>query len=155
MKRFVIFITFILSIALMSCSEDRRNEQEVSEMNDNSFENQQSEDAISSSGDAFERRIQEGDIILLYNESEPAAAKPDEDEVNTVTLPDGKMYEVQKNDDMTLLKIPGKEPMQIIELNDKFYLFDDDNQAYEIKYENNKLYAEATTLTDELLKDHK
>jgi hypothetical protein len=162
MKILLLCNALILSIALISCSERSEDAQEINK-EDNAVEERESINnkytgttgTNSSSGNEFEKRIQEGEIILLYNDTESAAFRSAEDEVNTITLPDGKMYEVEKDDDVTLLNIPGKGKMEVINLNDTFYLFDEQNQAYEVKYINNKLFAEATSLTDVLLERKK
>jgi hypothetical protein len=68
-----------------------------------------------------------------------------------IQLPDGKLHQVEMEGDKTWINVPEKGKMQVIRLNGKVYLFDDDNQAYEVKVINNELAAEATDLTDVLL----
>jgi len=102
---------------------------------------------------AFERKIQEGEVILIYKKSGPAGIISDENQYTKLTLPDGKEYRARKDNDKTLLNIPGKGEMQIINLNDNFYVFNDDNQAFLVKYDKNRLFAELTNLSDELLKN--
>ncbi len=68
-----------------------------------------------------------------------------------ITLPDGKLYQIEKNGDKTIIDIPGKGKMEAIKLDKKIYLFDSDNQGYEVKFENEKLFAEKTDMTKILL----
>ncbi len=156
MKRLFLSLVIILSITLISCS-DKKDSAETSKVENNSpVQNGETSNEINASlrndETAFERKIQEGKIILLYSTDETAALRIDKDKATIVKLPDGKEYPAKKDDDNIILNVPGIGEMQIINLNDKFYLFDDNNQAFEVKYTDNKLYAEATVLTDELLK---
>jgi len=66
-------------------------------------------------------------------------------------LPDGNIYQVKQDGDKVFMNIPEKGEMEIIKLSGKYYLFDEDNQAYEVKLMNKELIAEATDLTDLLL----
>ncbi len=157
MKRLLLGFAFILSITLISCS-DKKDNAETSKVGNNTVVqngemSNKSSASLRSDETTFERKIQEGKIILLYSTDETAALRYDKNIATTITLPDGKEYQAKKDDDNILLNVPGKGEMQIINLNDKFYLFDNRNQAYEVKFNDNRLYAEATSLKKELLKN--
>lgn len=166
MKKLLLFGTVILSLTLIGCSQKGDNEEA------NNMENVSTETTdlkspsrgigVVKEGVGLERaettfmeRIQEGKIILLTRQSDQEAFELGGSEISAMTLPDGKLHQVIKDGDDTIINVPGKGELQIIKLNDKFYLFDDDDQAYEVKYKNDMLYAEVTELTDVLLASDK
>jgi hypothetical protein len=162
MKKLLLFGTVFLSLTLIGCSQKEGDKEE------NDMENISTETTglkspsrgigVEKEGAGLERaettfmeRIQEGKIILLTKKSDQDAFELGGSEISAMTLPDGKLHQVIKDGDDTIINVPGKGELQIIKLNDKFYLFDDNDQAYEVKFKNNMLYAEATSLTDVLL----
>jgi hypothetical protein len=154
---------FILSIAFLSCSDKDKNENELGTTKEGlvektdakspaQTEKQKKQIEVAKADAAFEAKVQKGDVVLLTINGEPEAFKFDGgSKITAMKLPDGNLYQVKEDGDRTMINVPGKGEMGIIMLNDKFYLFDDDNQAYEVKFSNKQLFAEKTELTDVLL----
>ena len=159
MKKLLLFGTVILSLILISCSQEEGDNEgagNTTEMTDpktpvHKIEAVEKNAGFEKAETTFMERIQKGEIIILTNEGEEEVFEFRGNEISAMTLPDGKLHQVTKDGDNTLINIPGSGELQIIKLNDKFYLFDDNDQAYEVKFKNNMLYAEATSLTDVLL----
>ncbi len=163
MKKLCLIAFFIFSIAFISCSDKEKDEAELKQTKpeadskplvmENQYTGITEKGTIIEKADAsFETKVQEGTIIPIEietNGDEPF--KFEGSKIMAMTLPDGKLYQIEKDGDKTMIDIPGKGKMQAIRLNEKIYLFDDNDQAYEVKFVNKKLYAEATDLTDILL----
>jgi hypothetical protein len=100
----------------------------------------------------FQEKVDKGEIIVLTEKGSPIPYESDGNIVKTIKLADGKQHQVEIDDEgKTWITIADKGRVQVIELNDKFYLFDDNDQAYELKVVDNELVAVATSITDELL----
>jgi hypothetical protein len=159
---------FIISVTLIGCSDKEKDNKaketlvketdsktlaQEKDGNRNNIKGTTQTGAIITKADAaFESKVQKGDVVLLTINGEPEAFKFDGgSKITAMKLPDGNLYQVKEDGDRTMINVPGKGEMGIIMLNDKFYLFDDDNQAYEVKFSNKQLFAEKTELTDVIL----
>jgi len=162
---------FILSIAFLSCSNKEKDEAESNQTKEGLVKESDSkslvqknektgeqkritetETTVEKAGASFEAKVQKGEIFMLTNDGEPEPFKFAGSKITAMKLPDGKLYQVEEKGDRTMINIPGKGEMGIIKLYNKFYLFDDKDQAYEVKFINKQLFAEKTDLTDVLVK---
>jgi len=162
---------FILSIAFLSCSNKEKDEAESNQTKEGLVKETESKTLtqknenigkqkgitetgtiIEKANPAFEEKVQKGEIIMLTKDGEPEPFKFAGSKITAMKLPDGKLYQVEEKGDRTMINIPGKGEMGIIKLYNKFYLFDDKDQAYEVKFINKQLFAEKTDLTDVLVK---
>ena len=101
---------------------------------------------------AFAQKVQNGEIIMITDEGKQEPFKFNgSSKIKAMKLPDGNLHQVVEKGDRTFINVPGKGEMGIIMLNHKFYLFDDKNQAYEMKFINQQLFAEKTDLTNVVL----
>jgi hypothetical protein len=162
MKNIWFISLFILSIVLMGCSETNKDNEELSQTNTgmveksgtkmNQTQKQKKETGMVYTDAVFEQKVQNGEIIMISKEGESESFDfNNETKIKAMKLPDGNLHQVREDGDRTYINVPGEGEMGIIMLNDKFYLFDDDDQAYELKFANNKLFAEKTELTDVVL----
>jgi hypothetical protein len=152
---------FVFSMVLTGCSEKEKVElnqtkEELVEETDTrtpaQTEKPKEETGNVKAEVSFQEKVNNGEIILLTVGGEPEPYKfGGGSKITTMKLPDGKLYQVREDGNRTMFNVPGKGEMGIIMLNDKFYLFDDDDQAYEVKFDNNQLYAEKTELIDIIL----
>ena len=167
MKTLLACGVFILSIFLLSCSDTKKDEADLKKLNDNSISKEESKSLTqknegvqkgSSSSlssrlaeATIEGKIEKGEIILLSKDIKPNTFKFTGSKISAMRLPDGNLYQVEMDGDRTMINIPDKGEFQLLKLNGKYYLFDEDNQAYEVKFIKKDLVAEATDLTDVLL----
>lgn len=162
MKKLCLIVFFIFSIGFISCSDKEKDEADLKQTKPeadskppvmkNQYTGITENGTIIEKADAsFEEKIQEGEIIFLTNEGEPEPFEFGGSKIMAMQFPDGKLHQVEIENDRTWINVPEKGKMQAIRLNEKVYLFDDDNQAYEVKVMNNELVAEATDLTNVLL----
>jgi hypothetical protein len=166
MRNIQIIAVFILSIVFLSCSDRERKEtnQNKPEADSKSLvekseftqkqdgkEITKKETGIRITVAAFDEKIENGEILLLTDKGEPRPYEFIGSKIMTMQMPDGKFHQVEIKNDRAWINVPGKGEMQAIRLNGKVYLFDDDNQAYEVKIINNELAAQTTSLTDELI----
>jgi hypothetical protein len=157
MKGLILIGFVILLMVFTGCENKEKREvglnriEEKNMTEENAVKAEKEETKTEVAAATFEEKVQDGKIIPLTNNGEPEPYKFFGTEIKAMQLPDGKFYQVEIEDDNTVLIVPGHGKMQLIKLNEKFYVFDDDDQAYEIKVVNNELVAEATYLTDVLL----
>ena len=168
MRNIQIIAVFILSLVFLSCSDRERKEtnQNKPEADSKSlvekseFTKKQDgkekiitkkETGIRIAAAAFDEKTENEEILLLTDKGEPRPYEFIGSKIMTMQMPDGKFHQVEIKNDRAWINVPGKGEMQAIRLNGKVYLFDDDNQAYEVKIINNELAAQTTSLTDELI----
>ena len=164
MKNLWLIGLFFISISLIGCSEKGKEDSKIDQTKEglNAQENMDNGNNIKQKGKktgaiitkadaAFEAKVQKGEIILLTINGEPEPFKFEGSKISAMKLPDGNLYQVKEDGDRTMINVPGKGEMGIIMLSNKFYLFDDDDQAYEVKFINKQLFAEKTELTDVIL----
>ena len=90
---------------------------------------------------ALDGQIKEGRVILLSEEGETIPFKFEGSKIMAVTMPDGKMYQVEKDGDKIMLMVPGEGKMEKRTVDGKIYLVDNEDQMFEVKVENKKLVA--------------
>ncbi|HSP88342.1 MAG TPA: hypothetical protein VLN45_09430 [Ignavibacteriaceae bacterium] len=164
MKKLFVMALFILSLTFISCSDKEKNEtnlnkdkaetdsKSVSEGNKSTQkQNLETATRIERADASYETKVEEGTIIPILIENDQKAFEFSGNKILAITLADGKLYQIEKDGDKTIIDIPGKGKMQAIKMDDKVYLFDNDNKAYEVKFEDNKLYAERSDMTKILL----
>ena len=158
---------FVFSMFLIGCSEKGKEKEELSQNKEEMMEktdaktpdqtemqmkeNQKKEMADVNTEAAFQEKVKKGEIIMMTDNGEPESFKFEGSKISAMKLPDGKLHQVRKDGDRNMINVPGKGEMGIIMLNDKFYLFDNNDQAYELKFDKKQLYAEKTDLTDVVL----
>jgi hypothetical protein len=164
MKKLFVMALFILSITFISCSDKEKTEAELkrekaeTDLNSVSKENktvneQNSKTAtrIEKADASYETKVEDGTIIPIAIETENEAFEFSGSKVMAITLPDGKLYQIENENDKTFIDIPGKGKMEVIKMDNKIYLFDENNKAFEVKFEDKKLFAERTDMTKILL----
>lgn len=166
MKKLFVIAFFILSIGFISCSDKEKDEAELKRIKTETDSKSQTqkdgytkkqniktekETGVERADASFETKVQQGTIIPIAMSTDEESFKFSGSKIMAITLPDGKLYQVEKDGDKTIIDIPGKGKMEAIRLDKKIYLFDNDNQGYEVKFENKKLFAEKSDMTKILL----
>jgi hypothetical protein len=158
MKNLCLFSLFIFLMVLIGCSDkdkkDQKNirENAVSNISKNEMTKKSVNEAAEKAEAPLEERVHKGEVILLTKTANPNSFDfGTSSKIFGMKLPDGNIYQVKQDGDKVFMNIPEKGEMEIIKLSGKYYLFDEDNQAYEVKLMNKELIAEATDLTDLLL----
>ena len=166
MKNLFVITFFILSITFINCSDKEKDEAKLnrekteadskSQTQKEGYTKKQKIKTEKKTGTeradaSFETKVQAGTIIPIAMGTNEESFKFEGSKIMAITLPDGKLYQIEKDGDKTIIDIPGKGKMEVIRLDEKIYLFDNDNQGYEVKFENKKLFAEKTDMTKILL----
>ncbi|HVO74643.1 MAG TPA: hypothetical protein VMT35_11515 [Ignavibacteriaceae bacterium] len=157
MKNLCLFSFFIFLMLLIGCSDKvKRDQKNIGENPASNISKnvsiKKSVNATKKSEAAFEEKIRKGEIILLTKTAMPNIFNfGTSSKIFGIKMPDRNIYQVRQDGDKVFMHVPEKGEMELIKLNGKYYLFDKDNQSYEVKLRDGKLIAEAKDLTDVLV----